>query len=188
MKNLITYTLLILLLAVLFWSGFLFGKSYMEKHISNVIDSDTVNISIDVPEPDTIYIPKIIYNDTGSHTVEIKYNDTILYVPVPVEIDTAKIVADYLKVRNYEIDTIINEIKANIRTSIYANKMANMQLKFTNLKTCNQPKWQFKAGIMTGYNEISPTIILDKNKYSYLLGYDIIGNKKAIRAGFFYNF
>ena len=186
MKNfLFTFLAIGFLLA----ASFFMGKNYAEKEIINIIDSDTAKVSIDLPLPISEIKPEIVYRDTGTHTIKIEYKDTTIFVPVPVQVDSAAIVADYLILRNYTIDTTINEVKATIQTSVYANKLANMQLSFTNLRTCSTPKsWRFKAGVIIGINDFTPSIALDHKKFSYQAGYDLIGEEKGFRAGLFYDF
>jgi len=189
MKKVASNIIIILIVAlVILTIGFYIGAKQTIKEYTNLIDSDSSTVSIDLPLPVEESTPEIVFRDTGSHTIKIRYRDTIIFVPVPVPVDSAAIVADYLTLRNYHIDTTINEVYAQIDWSIYANKTANISFQFTNLRTCKDKRLQLKAGFYTGFNDISPAILIDYKKFTYQVSYDLIGEEKGFRLGVFYDF
>ena len=168
-----------------------FGIGYFISKPVPVPQNQTTTATIVNPKPDSTYKPKIqrkdsiIYRDIGTYEIVIIHDS----IPVEIPVDTPGIVADYLLQRDYIFDTTLNEVKAHIIASVFANKLTLMQYSLTNLRNCHQePKWNFKIGANVGINDFSPGILFEKNKFTYQVSYDLIGIEKGIKGGIFYGF
>lgn len=172
--------------AVFFIVGLVLGLTggYLLWKASPVIpEVQTVTITDTVPEPYAVYYPKVVYKDTGSHTILI---DSVPFpVPFALPVDTQAIVKDYLAVREYNIDTTTNEIRATLNMNIYANRVLNYDLSLTNERICSYTN-SFKLGLMVGIDDFTPLAAYQRNKFTYMAGYDIYGQEKGIRIGVMY--
>jgi hypothetical protein len=148
--------------------------------------------------------------------VEYVYDTVVIvknnYVPVPesiekimyhtVPVDTAKIIEDYFS-KLYYCDTLINDTTALIvvRDSLMQNRIVSRSWEFQNrrpvqLITTLTPvvpernKLKFGAGLAIGGNrqnfELAPGIILNKNRSTFTLSYDLYC--RSLRLGYYYWF
>ena len=147
-----------------------------------VADSNTTPTTIDqdLPPVANVLPPEIIYRDTtiykDSIVYVIKWKDRIIEVPIPV--DTAAIVADYLLIKNYILDTTANDVVVHEETAIFANRMLNRSLTIQNIRECKETSVNgLSVGAMAGYHEFSVLAGYTYNKNTYLAGYNIYENQ-----------
>lgn len=157
--------------------GYCFAGFFKEQ--KTIFKTQTVKHYL--PQQDTVFIPKIIYKDTGTHSIEIK--DSIIRVPIFA--DTSKIIADYLKQKNYSFDTTLNEINARINASVYANKLIYMDYHLQNLRNKEAINKIF-LGADFGVNKFSTGVFLQRNKFLFSLKYDFMGAYNGFRFGVAY--
>jgi hypothetical protein len=181
MKNFI----IIVLVLVMFGGGYYVGSLDRSKPIATpaVITHTEHN-----PAIDSEFTPEIIYQDTGS----TQYKDTGSYkivirndtVKVKVPIDTIAIVKDYLQVRGYVFDTTFNNTQIIDSIDLYGNKIVLFNRTLIPLPIVN--KFEIRAGLVTGVNDVTPMVTLGYKKMTYGIGYDLVGEEKGLRVNLMY--
>jgi hypothetical protein len=131
-----------------------------------------------LPKWDTVFIPELVYDtitrDTGTHTIVIRY-DTIR---IEVETDTPAVVKDYFTAKGYVFDTTVYNCQIIDSIDIYANRIIRFKQTFIdNEHVPNVNSLNFNAGLVLGYNELSPMFTIGKNKFTYGIGYNILESK-----------
>lgn len=136
-----------------------------------------------VPEYDTIYKSdyKVVYRDTGTHTLLI---DSVM-VKIEVPVDTMEIIQDYLTIRHYQFDTTLQSIQSRLSIDLYANKILKYEQAFSNMKKCEFQN-EFRVGLQAGINDVTPFVVYNRNRVSYLAGFELAGKDKGIRFGISY--
>lgn len=85
----------------------------------------------DCPEPGDPIINIVHTRDTIRDTIPVLLiRDTIIYVDVPTEIDTAAILRDYFAVRYYERGIDEEKLKLTIKDSVSQNKIIWNELSY----------------------------------------------------------
>lgn len=123
-----------------------------------LISKQMCNGPVHVPLKKTVY--DTIYNNVLYRDTFTKFIYKTKYVPIPLNVDTQKILKDYYSNRNYD-DTLKNDTDAFIRITenISQNKIKDRKLFFINRR---------------------PTAIIKTTR--------IISNKNKIYAGFYVNY
>lgn len=135
--------------------------------------------------PDENRKPEIIYQDTGS--TKIKYRDVTIYINLPV--DSAAIVADYLKVKYYTFDTIAFNIVINEQIDIFANRLLRRSLVLKENKSAgnrSQNINHWHIGLSAGVNSFAPVIAFEREKFTYQAGWNLYGAAKGPQVGVLY--
>lgn len=169
-------------------SGFSIGGYFFKQKSPGGFTTDSISIVNPAPistiKPEIKWLHDTVYQDTGSYQTVLIHDS----IPVLIPLDTPGIVADYLLERNYVIDTTVNDIHAIMKPTVFSNKLILFDASFVNLKQCPEDKWDFKAGMMFGVNELTPTIQVDYKKWSGTAGFDLMGQEKGVRFGLLYDF
>jgi len=124
-------------------------------------------------KPKIVYKDTTIYRDTGTYKI-ITIHDSI---DVIIPADTTAIVADYLLIKNYTLDTTANDVKVHEETSIFANRILSKSLIIQNIRECKETSNGLSLGLMAGYHEISVLAGYTYNQNTYLAGYNIYENQ-----------
>lgn len=161
--------------------GFIIFKNTPPSPVPN-----PVVIIEDLPVIDTMWIPVIVYRDTtiykDSIEIQIEYVDRILKVPIPV--DTADIVKDYLTIKKFRIDTTAQDVQLSFISSIYANRVLTSKLTFSNNRECSTNMNGIQIGLIAGFEETSIMAGYSYNQFTYLGGYNFYN--KGFKVGVLY--
>lgn len=176
---------IIIVVLVMFGAGYYIGD--MGHELTSVNSGVTTHTEHN-PTVDSEYKPEIIYTDTGS----TQFRDTGSYkiiirdnpVPVIVPVDTQAIVKDYLLVRGYVFDTTFNNTQIIDTIDLYGNRIVLHKRTLIPLPIVN--KFEFKAGVIFGQNEFTPMVTMGKNKFTYGIGYDFMGEENGVRFSLMY--
>lgn len=142
-----------------------------------------VVIDQDVPPVSSTEQPKIIYRDTtiykDSIVYQIEWKDRIIEVPIPV--DTAAIIADYLMIKNFVFDTTTNDVVVHEETSLFANRILSRSFVITNTRECQETSLNgLSIGGMLGYHDVSLLAGYTHKQNTYLVGYNIYDSKVKV--------